>query len=349
MNISLNKETACRVLRELRRLGRLNPRRRSSAVVPDPGPGRSRWSKRLLRGSLPSIVFCKPEHPIDVVSPRNSERLRVKGVSNTIYGSGIPQGAFVNVGGGITISSPELLFLEMGAVMSPVVQALFGLELCGTFSRDPANPRDGDVTYFLDPATSTHRIRHFLDKTKRAPGLIQSRIVANWLLDNAWSPREAIVALFMHLPPDQLGYGFDGITLNRRVSMGENHQLAESRVPDISIGDTGVHVNYDGEIHLSDRARYVADRRRDRELLVRGETVIVVTKEDLYEDGGLDRVMWLVVEAIERRNDVVLHDVRATLEDQERAAKRQRLIWSLLPGERGRAISRELASKRGAA
>ena len=345
MNISLNKETACRILRELRKRGEVNPQLRSDAVVPDPGPGRSRWSNRLLRASLPPVVFCQPEHPVDVVSPVNCERPRIRCASNTIYGQGIPRNAFVRADNGITISSPELLFLEMGAVMSPVVQALLGFELCGTFSRDPLNPRDGDIAFFVEPVTSVERIRHFLDETKRSLGLSQSRLVADWVLDNAWSPREAIIALLMHLPAEQLGYGFEGITLNKRVSPWENHQLTESRVPDITIGDTGVHVNYDGEIHLSDRGRYVDDRRRDRELSAHGETVLIVTKEDLYEDGGLDRVMWLAVEAIEGKSGVRLDGIRATLENRDLAACRQRLIWSLLPGERGRAISKELAGE----
>ena len=345
MEISLNKETACRILRDLRRYGRINPRLRANLAVPCPGIGRSRWSKKLLRSSLPPIVFSLPEHPIDVASPTNCDRLGIRGASNTIYERGLPDNAFVHVGNGVTISSPELLFLEMGAVMPPVVQALFGLELCGTFTRDSLNPRDGEVTYFIDPVTSVDRIRQFLDKADRIRGLRQSRRVAEWLLDNAWSPREAIVALLMRLPKEWLGYGFGDIKLNRRVSLDENHQLAGSRVPDMTIGDTGVHINYDGEVHLSDRARYVDDRRRDRELLAHGETVFVVTKEDLLEDGGLDRVMWLAVDAIERKMRVRLDGVRAALEDRDLAARRQRLIWSLLPGERGRAISRELAEE----
>ena len=176
-------------------------------------------------------------------------------------------------------------------------------------------------------------------------GLVQSRRVAEWILDDAWSPREAIIALLMHLPADCLGYGFEGIVLNRRIMHTDSHQLAESRVPDITIEGTGVHVNYDGEIHLADRWRYVDDRRRDRELAASGEVVLVVTKEDLVENGGLDRVMWLVVEAIETKNHTRLDDVRAALNDRTLALRRQRLIWSLLPGDRGRAISKELASE----
>ena len=340
MELALNKRSACMVLRDLRSRDAFDPRsqERIDLPIPDPGPDRSRWSKKLLREELPGIVLganCR----ISVASPLNSERICVAGVENTLYGQGLPPKSFVRISPEIAISSPELLFLEMGSVMTPVIQALLGYELCGGFSRDPLSPRDGDVTHFIRPASSVSRLRAFLDQSRNVRGLGQSERVLGWVKDNAWSAREAIIGMLMAMPASESGYGFSDIILNDRIGVGPG----ATRVPDITIGRTGVHVNYDGEVHLSDRERYVDDRRRDRELAARGETVLVVTKEDLNQQGGLDRVMWLVLDAIERRGFGLMEDVRATLVDKDAAMRRQQLIWSLMPGERGRQLSRQLA------
>ena len=347
MDIALNKESACRVLRSIRAGNTINVTQlgRMDLPVPNPGEGRTRWSKKLLRTTLPNIVHQPPGHRIHVASPTNRDRLCVTDVCNTIYENGLPQGAFMGIGSGVSISSPEMLFLEMGTVMSPVIQALLGFELCGTYSRDPLNPRDGVITHFIPAASSVESIDAFLQKASNIRGLDQARLALKWVRNNAWSAREAIVGLLMVMPVSELGYGFENIVLNNRcdtsILVGPNG----SRVPDITIGDTGVHLNYDGEVHLDDRERYVDDRRRDRELAASGETVLVVTKEDLNENGGLDQVMLLAVEAIEHRGFGRMETVRSAIFDRELVARRQKLIWSLLTGRRGRELSLELAKE----
>ena len=52
------------------------------------------------------------------------------------------------------------------------------------------------------------------------------------------------------------------------------------------------------------REKAVDDVRRNRELAADGLTVFPITKEDLREKGGLDRVMRQVVESIERTSSL---------------------------------------------
>lgn len=144
------------------------------------------------------------------------------------------------------------------------------------------------------------------------------------LSDNAWSPTESVVATMACLPLDEFGYGLGRVTLNERVATpGGLAATTEkgSRVPDILFKGTRVGINYDGAVHLnldsivkaamnlaglpgeaalarelgralSDvRAKVVDDIMRNRELAADGLTVFPVVKEDLYREGGLDRVM----------------------------------------------------------
>ncbi len=119
---------------------------------------------------------------------------------------------------------------------------------------------------------------------------------------------------------------------------------------------SGVGINYDGGMHYDLRSiaeattmepneadealaavrrAIVDDKRRDRDLWLRGLTVLPATSEDLYQPRDPDRLMGQVMEAIERTADRDLSLQRSVLTRQPFVRERQRLVWSLLPGERG--------------
>ena len=73
----------------------------------------------------------------------------------------LPNNVYMDAGNGLRVASPELVFVEMGAVMRPEVQALLGYELTGSFSRSPLDPRGGAIAYGIPPATSVEKIEQF--------------------------------------------------------------------------------------------------------------------------------------------------------------------------------------------
>ena len=90
----------------------------------------------------------------------------------------------------MAIACPELVFAEMGAAMSRPVQLLLGYELCGGYSRDDVDPREGKVTYSVDPLTTPETIGAYLEGCRHMPRIWQAREVLPYLLGNAWSPIE---------------------------------------------------------------------------------------------------------------------------------------------------------------
>ena len=196
------------------------------------------------------------------------------------------------------------------------------------------------------------------------PALIRGSETLEWLQDDAWSPMEAVVAMLAVLPGSMLGYDLWPVDLNRRIETGDSATKRE-RVPDLVFRGTEVGLNYDGEDHLplqeiADAAMRVAaspgdessqieleealrearkgvisDKRRDRDLGAAGLTVLAMTKEDLYERGGLDRLMLQVMDAIERTGKRRLNKQRVMMRNALISNLRQELIWSLLPGKTG--------------
>ena len=295
----------------------------------------------------------------------------MNGAHNTIYGStrSLPPHSFIEVDDGIAISCPELIFLEMVDVMPLMRLVMLGHELCGTFSRDPHDPRNGEATLSCPPLTSCERIEAFIRETKWNAHAEQALRALSLVSDNAWSPTESIVAAVASLPYEEWGYGFGRCILNKRIDTSTGLALAtgkDSRRPDILFEGTPVGLNYDGAIHLDldavakaamelernpgeaanqqafdaimheVRSKAVDDIRRNRELASAGYIVFPVTKEDLYEEGALDTVMLQVMKTIENLTGKDLSREKRLLEIRFCRGKRQELIWSVLPGEHPR-------------
>lgn len=366
MRITFNKLTALHILRAWRSSGRTLTADRHSLETSAVAPGRY-WTRHRINTCLESVGVSLSDvrGRVQVMVPRPGARIRSRTAINTVYVRGLPTNPTIELGSMVRIPCPELLFIELGTIMSPVMQLLAGLELCGRFSRDARDPRDGAVTYSIKPVTTADKIRSYVSAARDLAGLEQSRRVAEWLMDEAWSPQEALLNGLARMPLHELGYELGEMQLNPRfIARGPLLSLVDkrSRVPDSLVKDTNVGFNYDGGPHFGEdvpgasatglldsnaadsmRKAVVADKRRDRDLLVQGLSVLPVTKEDFYERGGIDRVMLQAMSLLERGGMGDFSKHRRALRRPRLAEERQRLIWSLLPGRRGRELSQELA------
>lgn len=363
MHLCVNRLSALALLRWMRSTGEPLEYEPCGIPLPDPWP-QLRWSTRIVpyqqlgRSERPSA-----QRPIDVAVPDAGSRSRARFFRMTVYGDRLPAGSFARVSSEFTIPCPELLFLELAAVMDPAAHELVGYELCGTFSRDPANPRTGGVVHGLSPLTSVRKIKDYLAKCSGIRGLTAARRAIERVRDDAWSAMEAIVALLLVRPQEEGGYGISELVLNERENAP--HELrqqgvTESRVPDIGLINLPTGFNYDGYGHLDlssislegqnageikarlaeVREKYVDDLRRNRELLASGRIVMPIVAEDLMERGGLDTVVLEAVLAAERltgRRSEEGARVRHAL-DKRLSANRQQLIWSLYPWTGGQSL-----------
>ena len=363
MKLTLNKWSALYLMRSLRvdrsRSRLLN--RRTNLLDPDPAP-LQRWGKSYFAKGQGALGQLQGQ-TVHVAVSRGDARLQSRHAVNTVYGSGIPPRSFIDIGGGVAISSPELLFVEMAPLMRPIEHLMLGHELCGSFGRCAADPRDGSVAYSLPPLTSVQRIARFLDSARGIRGIGRARESLAMLNDNTWSPTESIIAAFLRAGIDDMGYGFNMLEMNVRVfQTAELAGSKESRVPDILVAGTKVGLNYDGCAHLdlesvaraaiavgmdpgalhterelkeavaAVRAKVLDDAHRNRELAAEGYTVFPVFKEDLYQPGGLDALVRRLVDVLEQKGGIDLWAPKRALASKALSADRYRLLRSLLPG-----------------
>lgn len=362
MRLCVNKLSALALLRHVRVSGEYASAQVCGLPEPDPHP-QHRWTARIIPHQLLGLSdLPSSSRPVYVAVPSKGARPLASFFKNTLYLSGLPEGSFLQLGESLAIPCPELLFVELATIMKPAALGLLGYELCGSFCRDPLNPRSGKVTHGLSPVTDVASIRSFIEETHRLTGTNAARRALLSIEDNAWSAMEATIALLLKKPVTEHGYGIRRIHLNERQDNPwelVRRGCANARVPDIVLDDCPVGFNYDGHGHLdlesvaaaaenkdelgralaSLRQKYVDDRRRDRELAAQGRIVMSVVSEDLFDHGGLDIVILEALMASERlggprAKDVLPDEVWAP----EETRARQRLIWSLLPWEGGESL-----------
>jgi len=375
MKLTCNKQSALSITRYIRSTGMSGKgMRRVDIIGPDISP-RKHWTKSLATLSAFGLDEQLDANDILHIAVTDSAlRPSTPHVHATKYSTnlGIPSKSFIEVFPGLAISSPELLFLEMAEILDLPQLIMLGHELCGSFSRDHKDPLNGNVTLRVKALTTHAKLCDYARKVKYFRGSVTARRALGLLADNAWSPTESLVATMASLPFGEFGYELGPCVLNERVHASEwlkESTSVDNRVPDYLIAGTSVGLNYDGTVHLDlnaivdaamalgrnperastetnlnrivheVRAKAVDDIRRNRELAAAGYVVFPVVKEDLYEEGGLDRVMMQVIEALERYEGRDMSDHRRMMQNKFLRAKRQELIWSLLAGKHLKHVS----------
>ncbi len=369
MQVTLGRSSALAALRALR-CGTFPCGKGTRCDLPVPQPEGKTWTKASMAAVLAPLGLADfaPERPLEIVVPHASRRVRVKGVVSIVRSCGLPRHSFLSLGRGISISSPELIFVEMASQLSMPELMVLGFELCGTYSILPSG--EGVGAQGIQPVTTAARLRDFVSKVQRMRGMAAAAQVATLELDNVWSPMEAVLACLLMLPVEEYGYGMGPIALNQRFQGDGMPTTLDSRVPDIIFPGTSVGLNYDGGGHfgvddilggirsaaadpsvgsLHDAARaisrkarrqVVSDKRRDRDLSVMGLTILPVTSEDLYEVGGLDKVVLQTIALMEREGSRTCASQRRMIERKAVRRFRQQMVWSLLPGTRDEAKRR---------
>ena len=375
MKVTCNKYTALAITRYIR-ISRMSGKsmRRIDVIGPDISP-RQRWNSSLTNLAPFGLSDCFDEgDALYIVVPDKSLRPKAQRIKSTTYkvGRSLPPKSFIEVMPGLAISSPELLFLEMAGCLNKPELIMLGNELCGTFSRNPRDPLNNDVAMHLKALTTKAKMQSYCRAVKWSKNAALALEALELVADNVWAPSESIVATLLNMPLAEFGYELGPCVLNEQVFTPESlaHVTkARSRTPDILLGGTHVGINYDGSDHLDlnsivdaalslkhepgnstmnveldaivrkVRAKAVDDIKRNRELTAAGYIVFPVVKEDLYEEGGLDRVVLQIIETLEHYEGIDMSEHRRALENKYLKAKRQEFVWSLLPGKHRTLVS----------
>ncbi len=289
-------------------------------------------------------------HPLSIIVPRDTARISRHGEIACQVVSHLPGKPFIKIGSGFCIAGPELLFIDAAATLPPPQTLLFGMELCGTYSLRGSFPSRERPAYQIEPATSVERIATMIETCRgaRIRGMSAARDALPFLMDNAASPMESVLALMLRLPVSRGGLGLSVPELNAAIPVKaelRRFTSATSFHPDIYFKDLSLDLEYeseefhpelgdwdalDGWSRAAIREKAKLDKQRMRIIQAMGVRVFQVTYEDFKTDAAFDRLieqLLLHAQGLSKRSGKGrLEKLRGT----EVSSRRSRLLRSLL-------------------
>lgn len=146
------------------------------------------------------------EFTVSERSPKN----RQKDATTHLYRRALPAGATVKKDG-ITVASPELLFLQLACRLDIHRLILLGLQLC---SHPPGDPSRS--------ITTKRRLTAFLEKTSGHRGHRKALQALNYIENGSASVMESLAFMVLTLPNSLGGYGLNGAVFNYEITLRDD-------------------------------------------------------------------------------------------------------------------------------
>lgn len=236
--------------------------------------------------------------PVDLLVTSAADRTERQGVRCRVWGGLIPPGAFVALGNGVFLSTPEFAFLQLAPRISLPLLILLGFEVCGFF----AVQRAGCLSQKrCQPLTTASRLRRFLDAVPGTYGSKRARTAVRYILDHAGSIMEAAMVELTCLSRVRGGYGLPFPQMNPRIEVPsvKRELLGRSWIScDAYWPGARVALEYDGRIDHEGANNVARDYARANDLVALGIAADFVTKEILFNVHSFDKVVRKVARQI---------------------------------------------------
>lgn len=248
-------------------------------------------------------------NPTDFIVPSPSSRTRSTRITCSVFDKRIPAKAFVYVGDGVFVVSPELcLLLEARtAAFANLVET--GYEFCGSY-RLAASSDTGMLSDQL-PLTSMSKLQSFLSRARNLNGVGAARDAVAHILPNSESPKESQLSILSSFPGRLGGYGFPQPTLNHPVRISEKargRSVGETCRCDLFWPDAKLDVEYDSRLHHTGEAEQEKDSARRTALAYAGILVITVSSDQLHTRSEMDKVAHAMAKRLGTRCRSRAHD-----------------------------------------
>lgn len=323
MGICLSHTTALEFGRSLARgpLARvLHTERRSLADIASPSPSNDTLAYFEARSPH---VFSMPLH---FLVPNAAARTRRKNTYCHIAPKDLPESSLVRIGNDAYACCPELCFVLMATLMTPVQLIELGHELCGTYRLSPQGPARCKDRALL---TSVDKLKVFLDTCEGLPGVKKARRALRYITPNSASPMETILIMLLCLPFNLGGYALPVPFQNYRIDFPKRSRNLCSKqyyVCDLYWPEAKLAIEYDSDEGHTGSLNITVDASKRNELLHLGITVITVTRLHLKNPEHVDRIARLVAKRLGNR----YRDAERGNPEKRRQLRRELLDFSHL-------------------
>lgn len=211
--------------------------------------------------------------PDEITVFEQNQRFYVNGKKTHSCKVALPAGA-VTVRNGMTVSSPEMLFLELAGRLSIHRLILLGLQLC---SHHPCKPSDA--------ITTKQKLTAFLAKAAGHSGYRKAVRALKYVENGSASIMESIAYMILCLPHALGGYGLNGAVFNREIKLTAEaqEQLGQNCCfADLYYKKARLAVEYESFAHHNSPAEQGKDFVRAEVLKKQGIEVLHLSTIQLY-------------------------------------------------------------------
>lgn len=255
-----------------------------------------------------------PKSKIELGFFSREARPRLDSVNARTILSELPSGAFYEVlpsrgGVHLFVEGPAIALVRMAQGLAPYLRrgaltpqaalvrvAALGSELCGTYSRDPDDPAEGQICWGVVPLCDTAELRRVADALTGMKGLRLARCAAGYAASRSASPTETLLALAMALPPEMGGVAFPAFRQNEVIEWpaGAGALLHHGTMrPDFFWPQHRVAIEYNGKVH-DDEENAEEDHFRRQDYATCGIAVLEARASDISDAASLERFLRLV-------------------------------------------------------
>lgn len=230
-------------------------------------------------GQLASLIDVSEDRPLHVAVTDARLRHRVPGFEFSTFPEEFPKGTLLEIAPGILAPSFECYFLLKARDLSFEKLVLLGIELSGRYAHTRMDDASTACEFLVDPVTTSRELSRYIESCAGMTGSRPARAAVPWVLDNAYSSREAVIALEQCLPPKRGGRGYPRPILNAEISVPPSmrHLVArDTFTPDVYWPEL-LDVEYDGGYH-NEEMQVERDKARVADIQAMGIAVISATK-----------------------------------------------------------------------
>lgn len=265
------------------RSGSLHARRCSLSSLPPEACVSSLGDLRRFNfGPIAHLFDITKGNPLQIAVTSPEIRGRSCEFEFALFPQEFPAGSLMQLPGNILVPSFEMYFIQKARSLRFEELVLLGSELCGRYAHRTPGVGSTTCDYLVDAVTNTRDLLAHIGKASGMMGCKQARIAAQWVIDNAYSPRETVIALEQYLQPRRGGRGYPKPTLNIEVSVAPSLRHLTARdvfMPDI-YWEGMLDVEYDSEYH-NEIDQIEKDKARVADIQAIGIPVISATKLSL--------------------------------------------------------------------
>lgn len=327
------------------------------------------YAADLRAHQLLAVLGISKENPLKILVPSDASRRWADHNSTCLQTQllsvPIPEESFLELRPGtglhaavwsdnvrVFIPSPALAIVNgaqtlMAAVKKGVASELWSFlrllefidECCGSYSRDPFNPRTSDA-FYDKPGTSSRfsdcgRIASYLQEARGVDGLLLARKAVQFAVDCSGSPMESYIYHGLSLPPRYGGLSLHKPLVNHKLVLGEGEWSSlkhESMRPDFQWPIHRVLAEYLGDKDHASKSARTEDKNRMQDYAITPYTAFPLMYDDVKNANALNQTALMLGREFVKsglKNEV--YRLNRLMRDEGFLGRQRILVGALLP------------------